>query len=82
MPRAKKSNDGRPIESYDHAGKERLNNPPTGLVTPDTDPDAGKKSYAYDPHLDRHHPIRATGEMRTWYTGKPCAHTKKSHINV
>ena len=24
-----------------------------GLVTPDTDPDAGaKKSYAYDPHLD------------------------------
>ncbi len=24
-----------------------------GLVTPDTDPDAGaKKTYAYDPHLD------------------------------
>ena len=20
--------------------------------------------------------------MRTWYTGKPCEHTKKSHINV
>ena len=42
----------RPIESYDHRGKERLNNPPVGLVTPDTDRDAGKKTYAYDPHLD------------------------------
>ena len=42
----------RPIESYDHRGKDRLNNPPVGLVTPDTDRDAGKKTYAYDPHLD------------------------------
>ena len=42
----------RPIESYDHRDKERLNNPPVGLVTPDTDRDAGKKTYAYDPHLD------------------------------
>ena len=42
----------RPIESYDHKGEERLNNPPVGLVTPETDRDAGKKSYAYDPHLD------------------------------
>ena len=42
----------RPIESYDHRGKERLNNPPVGLVTPDTDRDAGRKTYAYDPHLD------------------------------
>ena len=42
----------RPIESYDHRGEERLNNPPVGLVTPETDRDAGKKSYAYDPHLD------------------------------
>jgi len=41
------------IESYEHRGKERVNNPPVGLVTPDTDPDAGeKKTYAYDPHLD------------------------------
>jgi len=30
-----------------------VNNPPVGLVTPDTDPDAGqKRTYAYDPHLD------------------------------
>src|SRR5207249_11381238 len=42
----------KPIEQYEHKGKQRLNNPPVGLVTPDTDVDAGKKTYAYDPHLD------------------------------
>ncbi len=43
----------KPIESYDHKGKKRANNPPVGLVTPDTDPDHGKKkTYEYDPHLD------------------------------
>ena len=42
----------RPIESYDHRDKERANNPPVGLVTPDTDKDDSKKTYAYDPHLD------------------------------
>ncbi|MEI6652239.1 MAG: site-specific DNA-methyltransferase [Chlorobiaceae bacterium] len=43
----------RPIESYEHKDKLRVNNPPVGLVTPQTDPDGGaKKSYAYDPHLD------------------------------
>ncbi len=43
----------KPIESYDHKDKDRANNPPVGLVTPDTDPDAGrKKTYQYDPHLD------------------------------
>ncbi len=34
------------------------------------------------PIFDSDHPIRSTGEMRTWYTGKPCERTKKSHINV
>jgi type III restriction enzyme len=34
------------------------------------------------PVFDRDHPIRATGEMRTWYTGKPCERTRRSHINV
>ena len=29
-----------------------MNNPPVGLVTPDTDRDAGSKSYVHDPHLD------------------------------
>jgi adenine-specific DNA-methyltransferase len=42
----------RPIEQYDHKDKERINNPPVGLVTPDTDKDLGKKKYSYDPHLD------------------------------
>jgi type III restriction enzyme len=35
-----------------------------------------------EPVFDRDHPIRATGEMRTWYTTKPCEYTKRSHINV
>ena len=34
------------------------------------------------PVFDRDHPIRSTGDMRLWYTGKPCERTKKSHINV
>jgi len=42
----------KPIEQYDHKGKERINNPPVGLVTPETDKESGKKTYAYDPHLD------------------------------
>jgi adenine-specific DNA-methyltransferase len=42
----------RPIEQYDHKGKERVNNPPVGLVTPERDKDGGKKKYAYDPHID------------------------------
>ena len=41
------------IESYQHADKKRVNNPPAGLVTPRTDPQqGGKQAYAYDPHLD------------------------------
>lgn len=49
----KKTDTKRLIESYEHRDKERANNPPVGLVTPDTDPDAGqkKRTYAYDPHL-------------------------------
>jgi len=42
----------KPIEQYDHKGKKRVNNPPVGLVTPETDKETGKKTYAYDPHLD------------------------------
>ena len=33
------------------------------------------------PVFDRDHPIRSTGDMATWYTGKPCEHTTRSHIN-
>ena len=42
----------REIENYAHTGKERANNPPVGLVTPQTDRDAGAAAYAYDPRLD------------------------------
>jgi len=52
MARRKSTKTKRPIESYRHADKERVNNPPVGLVTPETDPDAGPRTYAYDPHLD------------------------------
>ena len=42
----------RDIKNYAHSDKERVNNPPVGLVTPETDRDGGDKSYAHDPHLD------------------------------
>ncbi|MBZ5540493.1 MAG: site-specific DNA-methyltransferase [Acidobacteriia bacterium] len=43
----------RPIEQYDHKDKTRVNNPPVGLVTPQTDPPVtSRKTYEYDPHLD------------------------------
>jgi adenine-specific DNA-methyltransferase len=48
MARAQK----RKVENYTHPEQKRVNNPPVGLVTPETDRDAGKKTYAYDPHLD------------------------------
>jgi adenine-specific DNA-methyltransferase len=53
-PRSRRQpSDGkRKIEHYTHAGKIRANNPPVGLVTPETDRDAGNKPYAYDPHID------------------------------
>jgi type III restriction enzyme len=34
-----------------------------------------------EPVFDRERPIRSTGDMGTWYTGKPSAPTKRSHIN-
>lgn len=42
----------RDISAYTHEDKQRAYNPPVGLVTPDTDKDSDKKTYAYDPHLD------------------------------
>lgn len=54
MAKAKKTaTSKKPIEQYEHKDKERLNNPPVGLVDVHTD-NGGykKKTYAYDPHLD------------------------------
>lgn len=43
----------RVIEAYEHKDKSRANNPPVGLVTPDTAPEeTTRRTYAYDPHLD------------------------------
>jgi len=33
------------------------------------------------PVFDTVKPIRSTGDMRTWYTSKPCGYSDKSHIN-
>src|SRR5665213_1357310 len=53
MAKTKNTKSGkRPIEQYSHADKKRVNNPPVGLVTPDTDQRETKRTYAYDPHLD------------------------------
>jgi adenine-specific DNA-methyltransferase len=53
---AKKTNkttSQKPIEQYEHKDKQRVNNPPVGLVDAHTD-NGGykKKTYQYDPHLD------------------------------
>ena len=43
----------KPIEQYEHKDKQRLNNPPVGLVDAHTDNGGLKKTkYQYDPHLD------------------------------
>jgi adenine-specific DNA-methyltransferase len=71
MPRGKTSGGKppkRPIERYEHRDKKRINNPPVGLVTPETDPVAPthktydyippvpsvkpRQQLDYDPHLD------------------------------
>lgn len=53
MPSRGNSDKKRKIENYTHKGKKRPNNPPVGLVTPDTDKELGKnRTYLYDPHLD------------------------------
>jgi len=58
MAKVRKSQTGvgtqKPIEQYEHSDKYRLNNPPVGLVSNNTDSDYGQKTkkYEYDPHLD------------------------------
>src|SRR5690606_10350685 len=34
------------------------------------------------PVFDHERPVRRTGDMQPWYTGKPCEKTERSHINV
>ena len=48
-----KKNSQKNIEQYEHRDKQRLNNPPVGLVDAHTDNGGLKKQkYEYDPHLD------------------------------
>jgi len=42
----------REVKQYTYEGQKRLNNPPVGLVTAETDHLNGKKTYSFDPHLD------------------------------
>lgn len=50
---ARKGKSIKNIEQYDHPDKKRLNNPPVGLVSENTEPySTEKKTYKYDPHLD------------------------------
>ncbi len=51
MPPRKRANrrpSKRPVEHYEHSDKQRINNPPVGLVTPETDPPLPThKTYDY-----------------------------------
>ncbi|MCX5885581.1 MAG: DEAD/DEAH box helicase family protein [Proteobacteria bacterium] len=40
-----------------------------------------ENTESLEPIFDSDKPIRSTGDMRTWYTGKPCEYTRGSHIN-
>lgn len=41
-----------------------------------------ENTEALVPIFDTERPIRSTGDMLPWYTGKPCEHVKHSHINM
>src|SRR3546814_15905783 len=49
--KTKKSEDGGKVIAYHHKEKRR-NNTDVGVVTPDTDPDQPKTTWAYDPNID------------------------------
>ncbi len=36
---------------------------------------------ALAPVFDTECPVRSTGDMRPWFTGRPCEHTRRSHIS-
>ena len=40
-----------------------------------------ENTEALEPVFDQDRPILSTGDMRTWYTGKPCDSARHSHIN-
>ncbi len=42
------------LEKYVHSKSKRVNNPPVGLVSSQTDKQIGKTKYAHDPNIDPH----------------------------
>lgn len=40
-----------------------------------------ENTESLEPVFDTEHPIRGTGDMRPWYTGRPCEVTRRSHIS-
>jgi len=40
-----------------------------------------ENTTSLEPVFNPERPILSTGDMRPWWTGKPCEHTKRSHIN-
>lgn len=40
-----------------------------------------ENAESLEPVFDRDRPMRFTGDMGTWYTGRPCERTMRSHIN-
>jgi hypothetical protein len=41
-----------------------------------------ENALTLEPVFDTERPIRSTGDVLPWYSGKPCEHTKRSHINM
>ena len=52
MAKKKAQNKQVSIESYSHKGKKRVNNPPVGLVSSQTDKLNGLTKYEHDPYVD------------------------------
>lgn len=40
-----------------------------------------ENTEALELQFDADHPIRSSGDIATWYTGRPCEYTHRSHIN-
>lgn len=41
-----------------------------------------ENTQSFEPVFNKEKPILSTGDMNPWWTGKPCEHTRKSHINI
>ena len=54
MARKKTTETKKPVESYEHLGKHRGNNPPVGLVTPDTNPVAPVQFSLFAARVEEH----------------------------